>query len=240
MNHRYKIIASKNELLYHFASLEFKLENRELVYIVEMNYKKNFVQYNDFETGQSQTEKGMDHFSFHKDGTVHLVYKDKKNKSKHRDRRNVGKNLFDIQDTNYAPLLIHSVFFNSDLELCPKVETVDNQSLVFVVNDLEKFSIVLFSLGKGVDYRWMLNSHGFESIFFSNKSKFLVEPFLNHSDDSIVERIQNGIFVDTSILLGFTEKVIKIPKEIENKNIAVKGAYSFNVLPSDKKILSLS
>lgn len=205
-----------------------------------MNYKRNFVQYDDFETGQKQTEKGIDHFSFHKDGTIHLVYKDKKNKSKHRDRKNVGKNLFDIPNTNYAPLLIHSVFFNSDLELCPRVEAVDNQSLVFVADNLEKFSVVLFSLGKEVNYKAMLSSHGFENIFLSSKSAFLVEPLINHPDDSVVERIKNGIFIDTNILLGFTEKVIKIPREIENKNVAIKGAYGFNVLPSDNKILSLS
>lgn len=241
MNHQYKMIASKNGCFYHFASLEFKLKNRELIYIVKMNHDKKFVQYKDFETGKTKIEKKIDHFSFHKDGTVHLVYKNKKNKSKHRDRRKV-KNFFNLKEDNYAPLLIHSVCFSQKLNLLPKIDKIDSLSFVFETNDLEKFSIVMFSVGKSVNYKMMLSSHGFEEVFVFKKSKFLAEPLMCHSKDSyddVAKRVKNGKFLDTNVLLGFTDKIIKMPEEIQNGEIKIKGSYAFNVLPSEDKILSL-
>lgn len=238
-----RLIAEFKGKHYHLASLEFKLEKRELIYVFKYFDIRRIFHFNDFGTGEERIQKQIDHISFHRDGHVHIYYKDVKGNGHEMDRVKLKGNPFDLPGEQYAPLLIHSFVFDAErMNIQPEIIDVNSQDLVFAVPHSNKFSVVLFSTGAAVNYKAMLGSHGFDKIFDASKSKFFCEPFTEHSE-SDVARISSGLFTDTGIALGYTERTIPIPLEIidfyKSRDTEIGSIAPFSVLPSDDKIRRL-
>jgi hypothetical protein len=237
-----RLVAKYNNKNYHFATLKFKF-NKELIYVFEFFDKRKMVNFHDFETGVEKTQRTVDHISFHRDGKVHLCYKNIKGKGRKMNEVKLKGNPFCIPNSQYAPLLVHSIYFDLlRMNIQKEISDIDSQDIFFEVFPSKKFSIVLFSLGAEVNYRSMLSSKQFNGVFNISKSRLVVEPFLEHSDVDI-ERISFGIFKDVNILLAYTEKVINVPDELiehENKNNKEIGSISpFSIMPTEDKIRRL-
>lgn len=236
-----RLIAEHAGRHYHFASIKFKTK-KELIYVFEFFDKRKIFKFHDFETGIKRIQRQVDHISFHCDGGVHIYYKNIKGKGERMDKNKLKDNPFSIPTSQYVPLLIHSSNFDvSRINIQKEVKDIDGQDIIFDVSVLNKFSIVLFSLGSEVNYKKMLASHGFEKIFDISKSKLVCEPFIDHSEGD-VSRIALGQFTDTNILLAYTEKTIPVPDKMidfeKKRGIEIGSSMPFSVLPSEDKIIN--
>ncbi|OGI30202.1 MAG: hypothetical protein A3G09_03220 [Candidatus Moranbacteria bacterium RIFCSPLOWO2_12_FULL_48_12] len=210
MENRNKLVFKKGEKYYHFATIKLDLEKKELIYIPEYSFsKKEFARYTDYEKAIVQTRRSIDHISFHKDGTAHVVSKNMKGKKERMDPKKGPSNPFDIRAENYAPLLLHSGVHNENFPIAHLIKVIDGETLVFEMNNQDTFSVVLFSVGVGVNWKLLLRK--FSNVFDGQKSKFLVEPFLVHKENDIL-RIQQGSFLDIGLLFAFTSKSVPMPK----------------------------
>lgn len=241
MENRYKLVSKSNGRYYHFATVKIDLDKKELIYIAEYSFsKKEFVRYTDYEKGLVQTRKIIDHVSFHKDGTAHIVSKNLKGKKERMDPKKGPSSPFSIAPENYAPLILHSVVYEKDFSIVSSVDEADEETLVFKVENQNDFSVVLFSVGINVNWKLLLRKFG--NAFNENDSKFLAEPFLAHKEDDL-QRIQKGVFIDVGLLFALMPKVVPIPKILvedeQKRGVQIKSYYDFRVFPSENGIKEL-
>jgi len=203
-------------------------ERRELFFrIVWKNIKPSY-----FHDGMTKTEeeiKNFDHITFHEDGIIQLTIKHGKGK---KDEKIIYSQLTHTISTlppdGYGVLLIYSIYDfalfrthigkpkplrfrqkNSNIEL-------QNVSINLEVEDKNRFSFVIFLLGKTVDAELMLKSK-FPSVFNVARPVCLEDYFVVDADDPLK---------DIRLLIAFTTKVIAPPHP--------------NLLPGQKKAVQMS
>lgn len=160
--------------------------------------------------------QSIDHISFHKDGNIHLRYRDA---SKKRDKifdKKLLNTLWEMSMDCYAPLLIFSIhdiqtFKNHiGIDKPQLMRDCPNTSYNFDIDWTNQASFVVFLVWGNVNHRAMLETH-FPNMFNINASPFLLNYFW---DESKLEMIGNTLKVnDVGLLVACTTRVIALPIE---------------------------
>jgi hypothetical protein len=170
-----------------------------------------------FYDGTTKTEKeikNFGHITFHQDGLIQLTIKHGKGK---KDEKIVHSQLIHTISTlppdGYGVLLIYSIYdfalFRTHigkpkpLRFRKKITNIElqNVSIHLEAENTNRFSFVIFLLGKTVDAKIMLNSK-FPSLFDVARPVCLEDYFIVDPEDPLR---------DIQLLIAFTKKVIVPP-----------------------------
>ncbi|MBP7006993.1 MAG: hypothetical protein KBB16_02950 [Candidatus Pacebacteria bacterium] len=157
----------QNGQLFHFASIKIDRDKNELIYVFYFKDKKGLVKFVDYE--KNPPEEAMvrlpDHISFHRDGKVHLKYKDEKGRMGPVDEKRLPNTPFSVGKDQWALLLFHSLYEAQERALPIEVNEDHKHSReISIGSKTGRFTVVLFAVGESIDEVAMLNSH-FPGIF---------------------------------------------------------------------------
>lgn len=157
----------QNGQSFHFASIEIARDKNELIYVFYFKNKKGLVKFVDYE--KSPPEESMvrlpDHISFHKDGNVHLKYKDANGEMNPVDAKNLPNTPFSLGKYEWTPLLFHSLYEAQEQTLPVEVNQNHNHLRELSISSKTgRFTVVLFAIGESINEVAMLNTH-FPGIF---------------------------------------------------------------------------
>ena len=174
MNTTLNLGVSQSKKPVYLAQLSHN-EKWELFFRPQWNQTKDSFFYDGLDTSERDIQK-IDHFSFHKDGTIHLVMKDLFGKKDLLFHTKLSKTISSIPKDGYGALLAYSINnFSVVKEQMSKQDHLTfiyskNVDMQFEIRDTDnQFSLALFLLGENVDVKLMIQSH-FPSIFIPGNS----------------------------------------------------------------------
>lgn len=247
-------------------NFSFKQEGEEPIYFCHLGlnkYRELFFSilwdksfrpttFNDGLNGTETSISNIDHFSFHKDGSVHIRAYDESGKKNYIPHIKLKGPVDKIPKDQFACLFILSIYdvtlfkglIGKDSELLFK----DHSNISFEVNTgTEKsFSIAFFLVGSDVNYKTLTETH-YPNIFLEKKGsqKFIYNVFGDKDAVTIVNDVLMEVR-DLGILIAVSEKVIPKPS---SKNIVsehhlrtakrIEIPFGFNLVSSNEKINSL-
>jgi len=215
----------KNREVFHFGTISIKRTANEVLYIFPFAQKRGLVKFIDYgkPTPEENIERTPDHISFHKDGKVHLRYKNAKGVGKTRNDIKFNRSPLALGDDHYAPLLFHTIY-NADTKCLPPLNNQERYNRECAIGSKTGcVTVVLFAIGKNVAIENMLNVHFPDAFELQIEIGNLWE---RDANDKYVEEFQG-----TRLLLAISHKPIM--------KSADKLLFAFGITPPDKVIKSL-
>jgi len=205
MNTTLNLAVNQSEKLVYVAQLSHN-EKWELFFRPLWNQNKNSFFYDGLDNSERDIQK-IDHFSFHEDGTIHLIMKDISGNRDVLFHQKLSNTISTMPKDRYGALLIYSIYDFSLVKRYmskPSHLTFSNSKNVDMQFEIQgndnQFSLVLFLLGENIDVKRMLLSH-FPSIFIPGNSICIGDFLVNRNNQS--PRLQ--------LLVAYTNKVIHPP-----------------------------
>lgn len=215
----------KNQEVFHFGTISIKRITNEVLYIFPFVQKRGLVKFIDYDkpVPEEHIERNPDHVSFHRDGKVHLRYKNAKGVGKTRNDIKFNKSPLALGDDHYAPLLFHTIY-NADSSCLPALNNQERYNRECAIGSKTGcVTVVLFAIGKNIVIEDMLNTHFPDAFELQVEIGNLWERDVN---DKYVEE-----FHGTRLLLAISCKPIIKPAD--------KLIFAFGITPPDKVIKSL-
>lgn len=215
----------KNLEVFHFGTISIKRTSNEVLYIFSFAQKKELVKFIDYSkpTPEEHIERNPDHISFHKDGKIHLRYKNAKGVGKTRNDVKFNRSPLALEDSHYAPLLFHTIY-DADAKYLPYLNNQERYNRECAIGSRTGcVTVVLFAIGRNIVIEDMLNVH------FPGAFELQVEI------GNLWERDANDKYVEefhgTRLLLAISHRSIIKPAD--------KLLFSFGITPPDRVIKSL-
>jgi hypothetical protein len=227
-------------------------KDRELFFSILWDKSLRPTTFNDGLDGSERSISNIDHFSFHKDGNVHMRIYNESGRKEYKHYIQLNEPIDKLPKNQFACLFILSIYdsnlfkglIGKDSELLFK----DHSNVSFEVSagDRKNFSIAFFLVGSEVNHKTLTQRH-YPGIFSEEegRQKFIYNIFGDEDAVTIVDDVLVEVR-DLGILIAVSEKVIPKPSSeqiVSGKQLKtakrIEIPFGLNLLSSDNKINSL-
>lgn len=149
-----------------------------------------------------------DHFSFHRDGTVHSKGRDGRKKVQYQNKFTLDINPFNLPRNHFQPIYLESISLKNEATIAHRLKRVGHRPErghgCWDVSDLSHFSLLLISMCERVNPQELLSRHGFELLQTVGSSHILANIFTAKQKDTLPSGCASGF--DTRLLIAVVKQ----------------------------------